>query len=206
MADLALIIALDGSASVGFAEFNLVTAAMGAALRDAEVVDGLMGARSGSMLALLLWSGANAHEVMVDWSAIANPADAAGFAQAVADVPRTVRPGETAIGEALLAAERLFAALPAAVLPAAGGRRVVDVVGDGRSNAGIAPGPVRDRMTAAGVTINGLCVLHEEPDLLASYTAEVIGGPGAFALACADFADFAEAMRRKLLREIAWAD
>ena len=202
MADLALIIALDGSASVDFAEFNLVTAAMGAALRDPEVVDGLMGAAaSGSLLALLLWSGANAQEVMVGWSPIASAADAASFAQAVADVPRTVRPGETAIGEALLAAERLFAALPTAAK-----RRVVDVVGDGRSNAGIPPGPVRDRMTAAGVTINGLCVLHEEPDLLASYTAEVIGGPGAFALACADYADFAEAMRRKLLREIAWAD
>jgi len=38
----------------------------------------------------------------------------------------------------------------------------------------------RDRMAAADITINGLCILHEEPDLLASYTDEVIGGPGAF--------------------------
>jgi hypothetical protein len=53
------------------------------------------------------------------------------------------------------------------------------------------------------VTINGLCVLHEEPDLLESYGREVIGGPGAFALPCPDFLGFAQAMRQKLEREVA---
>jgi hypothetical protein len=53
------------------------------------------------------------------------------------------------------------------------------------------------------VTINGLCVLHEEADLVENYTAEVIGGPGAFALQCQDYAGFAEAMRQKLEKEIA---
>ena len=53
------------------------------------------------------------------------------------------------------------------------------------------------------MTINGLCVLHEEADLLQSYADEVIGGPDAFAVACADYAGFAEAMRRKLVREVA---
>ncbi len=90
-----------------------------------------------------------------------------------------------------------------AALPAPAARQVIDVAGDGRSNAGPDPRPIRDRLAAAGVTINGLCVLHEEPDLLQSYTAEVIGGPGAFALACTDYAGFAEAMRRKLVREMA---
>jgi hypothetical protein len=198
--DLALIIALDGSASVNFAEFNLITLAMAAAFVDPDVVTGLNAGR-GSMLSLLLWSGVGAQEVMVDWTLIRTPADADAFSRKIADVPRSVPAGQTAIGEALAAAERLFAALPGAA-----SRKVVDVVGDGRSNAGIPPGPVRDRLNAAGVTINGLCVLHEEADLLASYTAEVIGGPGAFALACADYDDFAEAMRRKLLREIAWAE
>ena len=57
-------------------------------------------------------------------------------------------------------------------------------------------------MVAKGITINGLCILHEEPDLLQSYTAEVIGGPRAFAVTCKDYPDFAEAMRQKLTREI----
>lgn len=196
--DLALVLALDGSASVTFDEFNLMAGAMGAALRNAEVVAGLTGgAARGSLGALLLWSGAGAQEVLVEWTRIGSEAEARAFADRVENVPRTVRAGETAIGEALLASLTLLAHAPA---PAR--RSVVDVIGDGRSNAGIAPGPVRDRMAAAGVTINGLCVLHEEPDLLASYTRDVIGGPGAFALPCPDYAAFADAMRRKLVREI----
>ena len=123
-------------------------------------------------------------------------AEANRFADLVGNVPRSVPAGETAIGEALIIAESMLAALPA---PAT--RRVIDVAGDGRSNAGTSPVPVRDRLARAGVTINGLCVLHEEPDLLQSYTEEVIGGPDAFALTCADYRAFAEAMRRKLVRE-----
>jgi hypothetical protein len=196
--DLALVIALDGSASVTFDEFNLVTGAMGAALRDPGVVSALTaGPARASALALLLWSGTGAQEVMVDWTRIADPVQADVFARSVADVPRVVRAGSTAIGEALLAAERLLADAPQAA------RRVIDMVGDGRSNEGAPPGPVRDRLVAAGVIINGLCVLHEEPDLVASYTDEVIGGNGAFALPCADYDAFADAMQRKLLREIA---
>jgi hypothetical protein len=63
---------------------------------------------------------------------------------------------------------------------------------------------VRNRLVAAGVTINGLCVLHEEPDLVESYQVEVIGGAGAFALQCQDYSGFALAMRQKLQREVAW--
>ena len=191
-------IALDGSASVTFQEFNAITGGIAAALRDPDVTAALQnGAHRGSLLSLLLWSGAGAQAVMVDWVRVGSDAEVAAFAQSVADVPRVVPAGETAIGEALVAAGALLDALPA---PAS--RQVIDVAGDGRSNAGIAPGPVRDRLAAAGVTINGLCVLHEEPDLLASYTAEVIGGPGAFAVACQDYDAFADAMRRKLVREL----
>jgi hypothetical protein len=196
--DTALVLALDGSASVTFEEFNLIAGGIAAAFRDAVVVNGLSGGPAGaSLVCLLLWSGSGAQAVMIDWTRIAGAADAAGFADAVDDMPRGVRAGATAIGEALLAAGRLLDAAPARAA-----RQVVDVAGDGRSNDGILPGPVRDRMAAAGITINGLCVLHEEPDLLQSYTAEVIGGPGAFALVCPDYPAFAAAMRLKLLREL----
>jgi hypothetical protein len=55
---------------------------------------------------------------------------------------------------------------------------------------------------AAGVVINGLAVVNEEPDLVTHYAAEVIGGAGSFAMECADFTDFAEAIGRKLVREM----
>ena len=196
--DLALVLALDGSASVTYDEFNLIAGGLGAALRNPEIVAGLIGGPArASCAALLLWSGSGAQEVMVGWTRIDTTDSAERFADAVDNVPRAVRAGSTAIGEALLACIALFDNLPATAA-----RRVVDVAGDGRSNEGVPPGPVRDRMAASGITINGLCVLHEEPDLLTSYTREVIGGPGAFALTCPDYPAFAEAMRQKLTREI----
>jgi Ca-activated chloride channel family protein len=195
--DLALVLAVDGSASVTYDEFGLIAGGMAAALRDPVVIAGLTGGpNKASYCCLLLWSGTGAQDVITDWTRIAGVADAQSFADDVDNMPRTVQAGQTAIGEALLQAITLLARVPAAPQ-----RSVVDVVGDGRSNQGIAPGPIRDRMADAGITINGLCILHEEPDLLESYTREVIGGPGAFAVVCRDYADFAAAMKQKLARE-----
>jgi len=197
--DLALIVALDGSASVTFDEFNLMADGCGAAFRDPQVAAGLVGGpRGASLCALVLWSGPGHQEVMTDWTRIANAKELEAFAASVENVPRVVIPGSTALGEALDVCGRLLT-----LKPAAAARAVIDVAGDGRSNDGIRPEPVRDRLVAAGVTINGLCVLHEEPDLVRSYTDEVIGGPGAFVLQCQTYADFADAMRQKLAKEVA---
>jgi hypothetical protein len=197
-ADLALVLAVDASASVTYDEFGLIAGGMAAALRDPTIIAGLIGGPAkASLCSLLLWSGTGAQEVIASWTQIASPTDADAFADTVDNMPRVVRAGQTAIGEALLAALTLLSHLPD--LPS---RQVVNVIGDGRSNDGIAPGPIRDRMAAAGITINGLCILHEEPDLLTSYTNEVIGGPGAFAEVCPDYPAFAAAMHRKLAREL----
>jgi Ca-activated chloride channel homolog len=191
---MAMVLAVDGSASVTYDEFGLIAGGMAAALRDPTVAAGLTGT---SVLSLLLWSGTGQQDVITDWTPIVTAADLTTFADGVDNMPRTVRAGGTAIGEALLAALTLLAKAPA--VPK---RNIVNVIGDGRSNDGIAPGPIRDRMATAGITINGLCILHEEPDLLTSYTDEVIGGPGAFAVTCREYKDFTEAMRQKLTREI----
>jgi hypothetical protein len=189
-----MVLAVDGSASVTYEEFGLIAGGIATALRDPAVVASLTG---GSLLSLLLWSGSGQQAVITDWTFVASASDLHAFADSVDNMPRLVRAGATAIGEALLASLTLLSNVPS--VPA---RSIVDVIGDGRSNDGAAPGPIRDRMAAAGMTINGLCILHEEPDLLASYTEEVIGGPGAFAVTCRTYADFTEAMRQKLTREI----
>jgi hypothetical protein len=197
--DLSLVLALDCSASVTYEEFARMAGGLAQALRDADVVSGRTGGpRGASQCALLLFSGIGAQEVLIEWTRIASAADAGRFADAVDNTPRVVRAGLTAVGEALLATFDLLGAAPADA-----SRSIVDLVGDGSSNAGLPPATARDRLVAAGVTINGLCVLHEEPDLVAYFTAEVIGGPGAFALSCPDYVAFADAMRQKLIREIA---
>jgi hypothetical protein len=196
--DLALVLAVDGSASVTYEEFGLIAGGMAAALREPSIISGLIGGPAkASLCSLLLWSGAGAQEVIAGWTLIASDADARAFADQVENMPRIVPAGETAIGEALLASLTLLGHIPDT--PA---RQVVNVIGDGRSNSGIAPGPVRDRMAAAGITVNGLCILHEEPDLLEAYTRDVIGGPGAFAVTCQDYPAFAAAMKQKLAREL----
>ena len=189
-----MVLAVDGSASVTYEEFGLIAGGIATALKDPTVAAGLTGT---SILSLLLWSGSGQQDVITPWTRIATAADLTAFADSVDNMPRTIRPGATAIGEALLASLTLLGRVPA--VPK---RNIVNVIGDGRSNQGIPPGPVRDRMAQAGITINGLCILHEEPDLLASYTAEVIGGPNAFAVTCRTYHDFTEAMRQKLTREI----
>ena len=197
-ADLALLLAFDASASVSYEEFSLIAGGIADALRDPEIAAGLTTGRArASLCALLVFSGSRAQETMIPWTRLSTPDDVAAFAQRVDDVPRLVPAGLTALGSALLAAETLLAAAPDAA------RRVVDLAGDGASNDGPDPAPIRDRLAAAGVTVNGLCVLHEEPDLVDSFTRSVIGGPGSFALPCPDYARFANAMRRKLAREIA---
>src|SRR5947207_2877504 len=101
--------------------------------------------------------------------------------------------------------------------PAQAERQVIDVSGDGTSNAGRAVTEARDEAVAAGITINGLAIVnnrsspgyafHTQPPggLPKYYRENVIGGPGAFLLQVENFDSFAESMTRKLVTEIAGA-
>jgi hypothetical protein len=168
-----------------------------AAFRDAGIGAALAaGPRGAAAVAMLLWSGPGAQAVALPWTRLDGPAAAARFADALEETPRLVPAGATALGEGLAAGLALLAACPAEAT-----RLVLDVSGDGRHNRGRPPGPVRDIGVAAGVTINALAVLNEEPDLVAHYRDAVIGGPGAFVMETPDYAAFAAAIRAKLARE-----
>lgn len=196
--DIALCLAMDVSASVSFEEFALMAGGTAAAFRDASVLAAATGGpRRAAAVALLLWSGPGQQELAIGWTRIADPAGAEALAEAIENAPRLPRPGTTALGEGMAAGLATLARCPADAT-----RHVMDVSGDGRHNQGRDPGPVRDLAVAAGITINGLAILNEEPDLLDHYEAEVIGGPGAFAMECADYIDFADAILRKLRREL----
>ncbi len=199
--DVALCLAMDCSASVDFGEFGLMAGGTAAALRDPDVLAAATsGPHGAAAVCLLLWSGVGEQDVAVGWTRLDGVESAAGLADAIENTPRIPRPGATALGEGMAAGLALLGRVPADAT-----RLVLDVSGDGRHNQGRAPGPMRDLAVAAGITINGLAILNEEPDLLAHYAAEVIGGPGSFAMACADYADFADAILRKLKRELGGA-
>lgn len=194
--DLALVLAVDVSASVDYDEFALMIGGLSAAFLDPAVTAAATGGPRGAIaVAALFWSEAQA--LAMPWMRLASAEDGEVIAEALMAAPRQPRAGATALGEGLVAALALLARCPA---PA--GRQVVDVSGDGAGNRGRPSGPVRDVAVAAGVVINGLAVVNEEAELAAHYAAEVIGGPGSFVLECADYGDFAEAIGRKLVREM----
>jgi Protein of unknown function (DUF1194) len=170
-----------------------------AAFRDESIIAACgAGPRGAVAVTMLFWSGLTTRpEVAVPWVRLDGPPAATELAQAIDDAPRLPLPGATALGEGMAAGLALLAQCPTEAT-----RLVLDVSGDGQCNQGRPPSLVRDIGVAAGVTINALAVLNEEPDLLEHYRAEVIGGPGSFAMDCPDYAAFAEAIRRKLQREL----
>jgi Protein of unknown function (DUF1194) len=197
--DLALCLAVDVSASVDFDEFGLMVGGTAAAFRDSGITALCTGGPRGAVaVAVLFWSGkVPGPELAQPWTRVDGTAAATALAESLDAAPRLPQPGATALGEGMAAGLALLARCPA---PAT--RLVLDISGDGRHNQGRPPAPVRDIGVAAGITINALAVLNEEPDLLDHYRAEVIGGPGCFAMDCPDYAAFAEAIREKLRREI----
>ena len=87
-------------------------------------------------------------------------------------------------------------------LPCRPTRQVIDVSSDGEHPP---PGPARDALLAAGVTINAVLIVHPAvaDRTRAFYEAEVIGGPGRFVMVAEDYSTFAYALRAKLVREVA---
>ncbi len=90
-------------------------------------------------------------------------------------------------------------------------RRVIDVSGDGTNNQGPLVTLVRDEVLAKGIIINGLPIMLKEPqpgsvdlkDLDIYYEDCVIGGPGAFVVPIREREKFKEAVRTKLVLDIA---
>jgi hypothetical protein len=195
--DLELVVAIDSSGSVDFAEFELQTRGIANAFRDPEVIEAIVGAApNGIAVSVVQWSGRRQHLAVVDWTRVADAPSAKALAATIEGTGRILI-GVTAVADALqVATERLIYG------PFQGARRIIDVSGDGPTNAGADPDPIRDAAVRAGITINGLAILNESPTLDRYYAEHVTGGPDAFVMTAADFRDFARAIRLKLLKEI----
>lgn len=197
VADLAIVLAIDVSASVDLDEFALMIEGLAEAVTDASVLGALTsGPRGAAALAALFWSEPTGQLVAAPWTLVADATGASAFAALVRGAARPAQPGRTALGAGVLSAAALLGRNPYAAA-----RQVIDVSGDGANNSGPALAPARRLVLDLGITINGLAVENEEPGLAQWYAANLIGGPGAFAMPCPDYQAFAEAMKRKLLRE-----
>jgi len=201
--DVALVLAIDVSGSVDAARFSLQMQGIAAAFESREVQDTILAGRHRAMLvALVQWS--NRPTLSLPWTLLASSGDVRRFAARVRDL-RRADSAFTCMSAALRSiADKLLTQLP---VPA--DRLVVDVSGDGRDNCNPLEtvDEVRDELAAASVTVNGLPILEgdEADTLTAWYRDHVIGGPNAFLIPAAGFADFERAMRRKFVTEISLA-
>lgn len=194
---LELVLAVDASGSVDAREFDLQKEGLATAFRDPEVIAALEAfAPTGIAVALMQWSGRHQQIMAVDWTRVSDVRSARAFADGIAATGRWLL-GETAVADALAFGVELLERNRFE-----GARRTIDISGDGPTNSGGDPDPVRDAAAAAGITINGLAIVNEVPTLDIYYAEHVIGGPDAFLLVAKDYEDFVEAIRQKLLREI----
>jgi Ca-activated chloride channel homolog len=198
-AALALVLAIDVSASVTADSYVLQQDGIARAFTSPRLAEAISAAPGGIEVLVLEWSDPDKIAVTVDWTRVADTGSADAFAAAVRATRRSSA-GITAVGPALLAAAATFDHLPE---PA--GRRMIDISGDGIANFGLPPAVARDRIVAAGIAINGLAIVTDEPWVADYYRNNVIGGPLAFVVIARTFEDFADAMLRKLLQEVAGA-
>jgi hypothetical protein len=193
--DTALVLAMDVSGSVSETNFRMQRDGTAEALESDRVMRAIGGGGYGQIaVAVTQWSDA-AH-LTVPWIIVRSPADARRLAEALRDTARLMR-GSTAIGSAIRHAVEQFRDCPCV-----SDRLVVDVSGDGRRNSGIPMERARLAAEALGVTVNGLAIRNDEPDVARWYDENVRMGLDAFLIEAESFADFARAIRIKLETEI----
>ena len=208
-ADLEVILAADVSRSIDDGEFELQRKGYSSALTDPRVLTAIHGRTNGVVAVCFIeWSGEEDQQVVVDWTEIRDEEDAGTVAAAIVAAPRSFM-GRTSISAAIDFAMARFAAAKWQA-----NRRIIDVSGDGTNNSGRAVTEARDQAIASGVTINGLEIINDKPNLGYSahtqppgglplyYRQNVIGGPNSFLIVVEDFNSFADAMANKLAKEI----
>jgi hypothetical protein len=199
--DLELVLALDSSGSVNAREFNLQLQGYIDAFRNPAVVDAVTNGDTGAIaVALLIWAGdrSDGTRLVVDWTLIDSPEAAERFVEKILETPRYMLRDGTSLSNVIEFGTRLIANNDFE-----GDRKVIDISGDGTNNIGYEPIVARDLAIRAGVTINGLAILTDFPELDLYYAENVVGGPGAFVVSAQNFQAFSAAVLNKLVREIA---
>jgi len=191
---LALVLLVDVSGSVSPDRYELQHTGVAQALTDAHVQHVLLSQPGGMAITVIEWS--DRRHVVVPWHMVQSADDVSAIAETLRGAQRSMT-GSTAMGDAMAEGIATFGRAPCEPV-----RKVIDVSGDGRNNDGsIAPDDVRVRARAQAITINGLPIRGDEPDVADYYRNHVVTDDG-FVIEAKSFDDFAVAIRYKLLMEI----
>lgn len=204
--DVELALAVDVSLSMSAEELEIQRDGYASALTDPRVLAAIAdGIHAKIALTYFEWAGEGTQRVIIPWTVIAGREDAERIASVLSALPpRLAR--RTSISGAIG-----FAASQFRDNGFRGLKRVIDISGDGPNNMGPPVVAARDEATSTGIIINGLPLMTNGglisafniPDLDDFYTECVIGGPGSFMMPVNEWSQFPEAIRRKLVLELA---
>jgi Protein of unknown function (DUF1194) len=206
--DLALVLAVDISNSMDLEEQELQRSGFVEAFRSPLVHEAIRGGTLGRIAVTYMeWAGTGRQTVVVSWMTIEGAEGAVEFAEQLARAPIQRGP-RTSISGAIDFGVKLLD--ESGVEPL---RRVIDVSGDGANNQGRPVTLAREAALARDITINGLPIMLKRANsfwdvakLDVYYRDCVIGGPGAFMIPVRERQHFAEAIKTKIIREIAAVD
>ncbi len=203
--DLELALAVDVSRSMDLDELRLQREGYAAALEHPAVTSAF-GAGPEGRIALMYyeWGGPGRQRVLVGWTLLSTPEDAAAVAAGLRAAPLLGLRGTSISGAMEAGAEWIE------TNEFIGTRRVIDISGDGPNNRGRPVEDVRDELAVKGIEVNGLPFMVKAPggsfsipDLDFYYEDCVITGDSAFVIPIRDMGRLVASIRQKLVLEIA---
>lgn len=205
--DLELVMLADASGSIDETEIRFQRSNYAEAMVHADVLGAIAkGQLQKIAVSFVEWGDDTSQAIVVPWMVIDGADAARKFATAIMKPPRLAF-GPNAIGSALQFAHNLLKSNRYEGL-----RKVIDISADsGNSWLGVPVAQARAAIVADKITINGLAILCREcdtgrpfgHDVEKTFATRIIGGPRAFVITADGKAKFAEAVRRKLVQEIA---
>lgn len=204
--DVELVLAVDVSYSMDMDELAVQREGYAQAIVSKEFLQALKALPNGKIAVTYFeWAASSDQKIIIPWRVIDGPETADAVADEILKTPIR-RASRTSISGAIYFAMPLFENNPYPGL-----RRVIDISGDGPNNNGAPVTPARDEAISKGIVINGLPIMVKEPNYSTMdienldwyYEDCVVGGPGSFVVAIKDREKFKEAIRSKLLLEVA---
>ena len=204
--DVELVLAVDVSYSMDMEELAIQREGYAQAIVSKEFLSALKTGPTGKVAVTYFeWAASTDQKLIIPWRIIDGPESADAVAAEILKTPIR-RASRTSISGAIYFAMPLFENNSYTGL-----RRVIDISGDGPNNNGSPVTIARDEALAKGIVINGLPIMAKElsystmdiENLDWYYEDCVIGGPGSFVVAIKERDKFKEAIRTKLVMEVA---
>ena len=201
-----LILAADVSGSVNATRYKTQQDGYIEALGDSRVLN-VIAELDPPVLAITFIAWSRDQDIMVPWTRVHDAKTMDVFREQLRGKQRPRVGINTLISRALYFCDAQFDR------EFTGGRKVIDVSGDGDDNQGIfAVREMRDNLVAKGVVINGLPIIVKPPDYIfppqppegldVYYRRHVVGGDGHVVIESIGFDNFKQAILQKLLLEI----